>query len=82
MAAGLPVIIVDDDPDVCDVISSILERFYSWGEILTFTDFDEALLYCMTQQTGVAIFILDVYMGGRTGFAFLEAIHHRFPVAH
>jgi response regulator of citrate/malate metabolism len=82
MAAGLPVIIVDDDPVVCDVIASILERFYSWGEIITFTDFNEALLYCMTRETGVAIFILDVYMGGQSGFAFLEAIHHRFPVAH
>jgi response regulator of citrate/malate metabolism len=82
MATGLPVIIVDDEPIICDVIASILERFYTWGQIISFTDFDEARLYCMTQQTGVAIFILDVYMGGKTGFAFLEAIHHRFPMAH
>jgi CheY-like chemotaxis protein len=82
MAAGLPVIIVDDEPIVCEVIASILGRFYAWGEVLTFTDPGEALLYCLTQQTGVAIFILDVYMGGRTGFSFLESIHNRFPVAH
>lgn len=82
MATGLPVIIVDDEPVVCELIASILKRFYTWGEVLTYTDPGEALLYCLTQQTGVAIFILDVYLGGRTGFSFLESIHHRFPVAH
>jgi response regulator of citrate/malate metabolism len=82
MATGLPVIIVDDDAIVCDVITSLLRHFYTWGEVISFTDPKEALFYCLTQETSVAIFILDVYMGGKTGFTFLEGIHHRFPVAH
>jgi hypothetical protein len=46
MSDGLPITIVDDDPSVCEVISEIVKRFYTWGEVLTFTDSNEALSFC------------------------------------
>jgi len=82
MPDGLDVIVVDDDPGVCDAVSEIVRSFYSWGEVHGFTDFDEAKSFCLKRQTGVAIFILDVFMGEQTGFAFLDEIEERFPMAH
>jgi DNA-binding NtrC family response regulator len=82
MPDGLDVIIVDDQPAVCDAVSQIVQSFYSWGQVYAFTDFDEATSFCLKRQTGVAIFILDVFMGERTGFAFLDEIEERFPMAH
>ena len=82
MTEGLDVIIVDDEPAVCDAVSEIVRSFYSWGEVHAFTDFDEAISFCLKRQTGVAIFILDVFMGERTGFVFLDEIEERFPMAH
>lgn len=82
MSGGLDLIIVDDDPAVCESIASVIERFYAWGEVLAFTDFDEATSYCMDQETGVAIFVLDVFMGDQTGFSFLDAIADKFPMAY
>ena len=82
MTEGLDVIIVDDEPAVCDAVSKIVRSFYSWGEVHAFTDFDEAISFCLKRQTRVAIFILDVFMGERTGFVFLDEIEERFPMAH
>jgi len=82
MPDGLDVIIVDDDPSVCLVISGIIKGFYTWGEVLAFTDTDEATSYCLSRETGVAIFILDVFMGDKTGFSFLDSIVDKFPMAH
>ena len=82
MPEGLNVIIVDDDPSVCKVIFEIIKRFYSWGEVLAFTDVAEAKAYCETQGSGVAIFVLDVFMGNATGFSFLDMIVDKFPMAH
>jgi response regulator of citrate/malate metabolism len=81
MAVGLNVIIVDDDPAVCEVISQLINRFYTWGEVLAFTSSEEAMAYCLGQQTGVAIFVLDVYLGNKNAFGFLDGIRGRFPMA-
>ena len=82
MSDGLDVIIVDDDPGVCDVISATITHFYTWGEVIPFTDADEAISYCRDKATGVSIFILDVFLGNRNGFSFLDAIGDKFPMAH
>lgn len=82
MANGLDVIIVDDDPLVCDVIASIVRRFYTWGEVIAFTNSEEAYQYCMRRDVGVSIFIVDVFLGGASGFLFLDSIEERFPTAH
>lgn len=82
MSEGLDVIIVDDDPAVCELIETIVKRFYSWGDVLAFTDPDEALQYCRGREIGVAIFIVDVFLGGVSGFHFLDSVEAKFPTAH
>lgn len=82
MSHGLDVIIVDDDQSVCKIIASIINRFYTWGNIVTLTDVDEAILYCLNREIGVAIFVVDVFLGGKSGFLFLDSIEERFPTAH
>jgi CheY-like chemotaxis protein len=77
----LRVIIVDDDPYVCKVISAILENFYTWGEVIRFTDVDKAISYCLNSDIGIAIFIVDVFLDGKSGFYFLDAIEEKFPTA-
>jgi response regulator of citrate/malate metabolism len=81
MSDGLNVIIVDDDPEVCEVVFETVKRFYSWGEVLAFTDSKEAIEYCKKQNSGVAIFILDVFLADSTGFIFLDNISEKFPMA-
>ena len=81
MSDSLDVIIVDDDPTVCDLVSLIIKRFYTWGQVLSFTSTEEAIDYCQNSKAAVAIFILDVFMGDETGFSFLEAIIDKFPMA-
>lgn len=82
MSDGLDVIIVDDDPSVCELIETIVRRFYTWGEVVAFTDSEEAMKYCRGREIGVAIFIIDVFLGGVSGFYFLDEIEDKFPTAH
>jgi CheY-like chemotaxis protein len=49
--------------------------------VLSFTDSHEALSFCQKQKTGVAIFVLDVFMGKKSGFDFLDSILDKFPMA-
>lgn len=81
MSDGLDVIIVDDDPGVCRVLRGIIEGFYTWGEVLGFTDVDETIEHCLSRDSGVGIFVLDVYLAGKIGFDFLDAIEKKFPSA-
>ena len=82
MTEGLDVIVVDDDADVCELISSTVKRFYTWGNVVSFTDTEEAIAYCLGRDIGVAIFVVDVFLGGVSGFYFLDAINEKFPTAH
>ena len=79
MSDGLDLIIIDDDPDVCKLISSIVSSFYIWGEVIDFVDISEALSYCQGCEIGVGIFIIDVFLGGQSGFDFLKKIEDKFP---
>ena len=78
MASGLDVIIVDDDQDVCQTLSALISRFYTWGDVIEFTDVDKAMEYCLNRDVGIAIFVVDVYLGGKSGFFFLDAIEEKF----
>lgn len=82
MSEGLDVIVVDDDPSVCELIATIVKRFYTWGEVIPFTNTDEATNYCLNRDIGVAIFIVDVFLGGVSGFYFLDNVEKKFPTAH
>ena len=82
MSEGLDVIVVDDDKGICEVISELVESFYSWGRVISFTNADDAIDYCLKREVGLAIFIIDVFLGGLSGFYFLDAIEKKFPSAH
>jgi len=82
MADGLDVIIVDDELNVCEVVSEIVQSFYSWGDVLKFTEVNAASSYCLNRDVGIAIFIVDVFLGGKSGFYFLDSIEEKFPTAH
>jgi response regulator of citrate/malate metabolism len=81
MSEGLDVIIVDDDPNVCEVLSEIINRFYVWGDVFVFTSIDEAVEYCLLRSSGIAIFVVDVFLGEKTGFMFLDMIAHKYSSA-
>jgi len=82
MSDGLDVIIVDDDPSVCQLVADTVKAFYTWGEVRYFNDVDEAILYCLSSPIGVGIFIVDVFLGGKSGFFFLDAVEKKYPSAH
>ncbi len=82
MSNGLDVIVIDDDKGICDIIKELVEGFYSWGDVISFSNADKAIDYCLQRDIGVAIFIIDVFLGGLSGFYFLDAIEKKFPTAH
>ena len=82
MPDGLDVIIVDDDPAVCEMLSEVIKRFYVWGQVKAFTGAKAAKDYCRSSENGVAIFVVDVYLDDQTGFHFLDRIRRKFPMAH
>jgi response regulator of citrate/malate metabolism len=81
MSEGLDVIIVDDNKNLCLVTAEQIKRFYVWGDVMTFTKTDEAITYCMSRETSIAIFILDVFLGDQSGFAFLDIVKEKFSSA-
>lgn len=81
MSDNLDIVILDDDPLICSLIQDILEGFYVWGDIHSFTDYHKALSHCKKTEAGVAIFILDVYLGKESAFNFLDDVSDKFPWA-
>jgi response regulator of citrate/malate metabolism len=81
MSDNLDVIVLDDDPQMCSFLTEMLKHFYTWGDIHSFTDVREALSFCRHKKPGVAIFILDVYLGKETAFDFLDKISETFAWA-
>jgi DNA-binding NtrC family response regulator len=82
MPEGLDVIVVDDDPTVCELVTTVVKRFYTWGDVISFSDSNKAIEFCLERDIGVAIFIVDVFLGGVSGFFFLDSIEEKFPTAH
>jgi DNA-binding NtrC family response regulator len=81
MSDNLDVIVLDDDPQMCSLLTEMLKRFYAWGDIHSFIDVREALSFCRHKKMGVAIFILDVYLGKESAFDFLDQIGDKFAWA-
>lgn len=82
MSDGLDVIVLDDDPGICEIVTELIESFYTWGKVYSFFDPDQAIAFCLERDIGVAIFVVDVFLGGLSGFYFLDAVEDRFPTAH
>ncbi|QTA82869.1 Two component system response regulator [Desulfonema limicola] len=82
MFDGLDVIIVDDDPVVCRILSEDIKQFYSWGNVLAFSNADKAIAYCRDCEVGLAVFVVDVFLDGKSGFFFLDAIEEKFQTCH
>ena len=82
MSDGLDVIIIDDDPGICEVLSELIESFYTWGDVISFHDPKEAISTCLSRDSGIAIFVVDVFLGGLSGFYFLDAVEEKYPTAH
>ena len=82
MSDGLDIVIIDDEENVCEVLAEQIKTYYTWGEIITFTDVDRAISYCLARQSGIMIFILDVFVGQNNGFYFLDAISEKYQSAH
>jgi response regulator of citrate/malate metabolism len=82
MVESLDVIIVDDDPAICEIIAIMIKLFYTWGQVYAFSKTEEAVAFCRKQKSSVAIFVLDVFLGDETGFGFLEAIVDKYPLAY
>ena len=82
MSEGLDVIIVDDDTCVCEFLSTVISNFYIWGKVISFSNSDKAITYCAEREIGVAIFVVDVFLEGFSGFSFLDIICKKFPTAH
>ena len=81
MTDGLDVIVVDDEPSVSRAVTGMVKACYVWGDVHGFTDPDEAIAFCLGRDAGAAIFVLDVFMGNRTGFDVLDAVAERYPMA-
>lgn len=82
MLDGLDVIILDDDPGIGDILSELIESFYTWGEVHCFSELTQTISFCLNRDIGVAIFVVDVFLGGLSGFSFLDAIDEKYPTAH
>ena len=78
MSDGLDVIVLDDDQGICEIISELIESFYTWGKVYHISDPEESIAFCLQRDTWVAIFVVDVFLGGLSGFYFLDAIEKKF----
>jgi response regulator of citrate/malate metabolism len=81
MSDGLDLMIVDDEQQVCEVLSETIKKFYTWGDVLIFNDYKTAVSHCLSRDKGLMVFILDVFVGESNGFAFLDAIAEKYPNA-
>ena len=80
MPEGLDVIIVDDDPEVCEGLTRLTQLFYVWGNVLSFSDPEEATAYCLSRDNGLAVFVVDIFLGEKSGFYFLDSLAEKFPM--
>lgn len=82
MSEGLDILIIDDEENVCDILSSHIKKFYTWGDVMTSTDVEKAIPYCLSRPGSIMIFVLDVFVGPSNGFTFLDAVSEKYPNAY
>ncbi len=82
MSDGLDVMVLDDDPAVAKLISERIRNFYTWGEVHCFSKLDDTIFFCHHRKTGIAIFVVDVFLGGLSGFSLLDAVERKYPTVY
>jgi len=78
MSAG-PVLVVDDDPKIVELVRTYLER--AGYEVITAADGEDALR--RAEQTTLRVIVLDVMLPGVDGFLltrYLRDSHNRVPI--
>ena len=78
MCGGLDVIVIDDEPEVCEIITETIKRFYTWGKVIPFTNADNAIRFCIERESSIAIFVVDIFLDGKSGFYFLDVLSEKF----
>jgi response regulator of citrate/malate metabolism len=81
MALGLDVIVLDDDPQVREVLGAMVATFYTQGQVYGFSDYLEARTFCFQRGETPAIFLLDAFLGKYTAFDFIESMAVHYPMA-
>lgn len=75
------VIFVDDDREICNLMKEYFNRL-GLRYFKIFSDVHEAVEYCLSQDLGIAIFIVDYNLSGQTGLFFLDQVRSKFPNAY
>ncbi len=81
MPEGLDVIILDDDEQMCMLLHEMISGFYKLGEVHSFTSFLDARTFCFKRESGLGIFVLDVFLDEQNAFDFLDAVNIHYPMA-
>lgn len=66
------IIIVDDDPDDCEILATALKEGYDNMNLLTFTEPDIFLQYIQVTPDRPNIIVLDMYMPKLNGLEVIE----------
>ena len=82
MRRGLDIIILDNEPIICESISNILGNFYTWGDIHSFTEISKAVSHVFVRDVCLGIYIVDVFLEESNGFQFLDAIKPKNPLVY
>jgi len=82
MSQGLDVMVLDDDPGISQVLKELIETFYTWGNVVAFSNAEKAMDWCLKRDVGLGIFVVDVFLRGMSGFFFLDSIEQKFPSVH
>jgi DNA-binding response OmpR family regulator len=69
------VLVIDDEPDVCDVLSRVLER--QGHEVLSAPDGNTGLELCRAQAPDVVV--TDIVMPGEHGVDIIRRLRQEFP---
>ena len=78
---ALEVIILDDNQVVAEMLQEMVERFYTWGRVHSFTTISRARGFCLEREARVAIFVLDANLENGTGLGFVESLAEEYPLA-
>ncbi len=77
----LDLIILDDEPQVAEILGRMAQRFYTWGKVHIFDDYLTARTFCFNRGASLGLFVLDVFLKNHSAFDFIEAVRLHYPMA-